>query len=239
MKRNIYNLRYSNLCILAVMLFFATTAAAQNDRTLIRQGNRAYRAQKWVQAETAYRKALSKNRNNPQAVYNLGCALMEQRKDSAAISYLNQAGQMEKSKIRKAMCYHNLGVIMQTHQQYGQAIEAYKQALRNNPADNETRYNLALCKKLLKNNPQKNNQNNKNNKDKNKDKNKNKDKQKQNKDKRNKNQNQQKPNPQKNEMSKDNAEQLLNSAIQQEKATKQKLRKAMGAPRSKTLQKNW
>lgn len=236
----------------AFLLIGGTNAIAQTDRNLIRQGNRAFKSQKWAAAETQYRKAISKNQKNPQAIYNLGCALLAQQKDSLAMVPFGNAAQLESNIFRRSKSYHNMGVVMQNHREYAQAIEYYKMALRCNPQDNETRYNLALCKKLLKNNQQ--NQNNKNNKGKNKndknkdkknDKNKNKDgqnKNDQNKDKQNKNQN--KNNSDKNKqnqekMSRDNAEQLLNAAIQQEKATKRKMQKAMSQPRRKVYDKNW
>ena len=183
----------------AFLLVGGTNAVAQTDRNLIRQGNRAFKSQKWAAAETQYRKAIFKNQKNPQAIYNLGCALLAQQKDSLAMVQFGNAAQLESNIFRRSKSYHNMGVVMQNHREYAQAIEYYKMALRCNPQDNETRYNLALCKKLLKNNQQ--NQNNKNNKDKNKndknkdkknDKNKNKDgqnKNDQNKDKQNKNQN--------------------------------------------------
>lgn len=234
----------------AFLLVGGTNAVAQTDRNLIRQGNRAFKSQKWAAAETQYRKAIFKNQKNPQAIYNLGCALLMQQKDSLAMVQFGNAAQLESNIFRRSKSYHNMGVVMQNHREYAQAIEYYKMALRCNPQDNETRYNLALCKKLLKNNQQ--NQNNKNNKDKNKndknkdkknDKNKNKDgqnKNDQNKDKQNKNQN--KNNSDKNKqnqekMSRDNAEQLLNAAIQQEKATKRKMQKAMSQPRRKVYDK--
>ena len=236
----------------AFLLVGGTNAVAQTDRNLIRQGNRAFKSQKWAAAETQYRKAIYKNQKNPQAIYNLGCALLAQQKDSLAMVQFGNAAQLESNIFRRSKSYHNMGVVMQNHREYAQAIEYYKMALRCNPQDNETRYNLALCKKLLKNNQQ--NQNIKNNKDKNKndknkdkknDKNKNKDgqnKNDQNKDKQNKNQD--KNNSDKNkqnqeEMSRDNAEQLLNAAIQQEKATKRKMQKAMSQPRRKVYDKNW
>ena len=226
-----------------MLLVGTAQAGAQTDRNLIRQGNRAFKSQKWAVAETQYRKAISKNQKNPQAIYNLGCALMAQQKDSMAIQQFTNAAQLETNRLRRAASCHNMGVIMQNHREYAQAIEYYKMALRCNPQDNETRYNLALCKKLLKNNPQNKDQN-KNNKDKNKDKNKdNKDKNddknnKNNKNNNNKNnQNQNQPNQDK--MSRENAEQLLNAAVQQEQATKRKLQKAMSQPRRKAYDKNW
>lgn len=224
-----------------IAIFASSAACAQADRQYIRNGNKLFHQQNYAKAEVEYRKAISKNPNNSQAIYNLGNALLMQQKDSAATSLFQKSGKIEKSKIRKAMSYHNIGVICQKHQMYGEAINAYKEALRNNPNDNETRYNLALCKKLLKNQPKdKNKQNNKqkdkNNKDKNK-KDKNKDKQNnKNKDQDKQDKKQQQP---KDRMSKDNAEQLLNAAMQEEKATQQRISKAMQQAGSRKLQKNW
>lgn len=224
-----------------IAIFASSAAFAQADRQYIRNGNKLFHQQNYAKAEVEYRKAISKNPNNSQAIYNLGNALLMQQKDSAATSLFQKSGKIEKSKIRKAMSYHNIGVICQKHQMYGEAINAYKEALRNNPNDNETRYNLALCKKLLKNQPKdKNKQNNKqkdkNNKDKNK-KDKNQDKQNnKNKDQDKQDKKQQQP---KDRMSKDNAEQLLNAAMQEEKATQQRISKAMQQAGSRKLQKNW
>lgn len=246
----ISSLRLRRLCLLLGLLLVSTVAAlAQNDRTFIRQGNRQYRARKWTAAEVQYRKAIARNANNPQAVYNLGCALMMQQKDSLAMQQFAKSADLQTTnKIRRAKSFHNMGVIMQNHQEFAKAIECYKMALRNNPQDNETRYNLALCKHQLKNQKNQQNQNknksgnDKNNKDKNKQNKKNKD---QNKDqnKQNNNQNKDKNNqsqkPEQDKMSRDNAEQLLNAAVQQEKATKQKMQRAMSQPRRRQYDKNW
>lgn len=229
-------LRLRRLCLLLGLLLVSTVAAlAQNDRTFIRQGNRQYRARKWTAAEVQYRKAIARNANNPQAVYNLGCALMMQQKDSLAMQQFAKSADMQTTnKIRRAKSFHNMGVIMQNHQEFAKAIECYKMALRNNPQDNETRYNLALCKHQLKNQKNQQNQNkNKSGNDKN-----NKDKNKQNKNK-NKDKNNQSQKPEQDKMSRDNAEQLLNAAVQQEKATKQKMQKAMSQPRRRQYDKNW
>lgn len=238
-------LRY--ILVFALMVLGLAKVGAQNDRNFIRQGNCAYHKQKWAAAETQYRKAISKNQKNAQAVYNLGCALMMQQKDSMAMIQFENASKLETNKMRRARSYHNMGVVMQQHQQYAQAIGCYENALRCNPQDNATRYNLALCKKLLKNQKQnKQNDKNKNKKDKNKDKNKdnqnkdqNKSKNKNDKNKNNQNKNNQQNQNNQDKMSKDNAEQLLNAAIQQEKDTKRKMQKAMSQPRRKQYEKNW
>jgi Ca-activated chloride channel family protein len=223
----------AKLMLLGLMLTMFNQVTFAQDRQYIRQGNKLYRQQGFDKAEVEYRKALAKNPRNTQAMYNLGCALMQQQKDSAAIVQFENAGRAETSPIRKSMSYHNMGFICQKHQMYGEAIEAYKESLRNNPNDNETRYNLALCKRMLKQQQQNQNQNQKND-----DKKDNKDKQDQkSQDKQNKN-DQQKQQP-KEQMSKENAEQLLNAAVQEEKATQQRMKKAMQEPRRRQLQKNW
>jgi Ca-activated chloride channel family protein len=215
----------------AVFLLFmlSTVAMAQSDRQLVRQGNKQFRLGNAAEAEVSYRKAVEKNQRNPQANYNLGNALMLQRKDSLAITQLEKAGKLETNPLRRAQAYHNIGVICQQHQLFSEAIEAYKEALRNNPADDETRYNLELCKRQQK--QQQNQQNQGNNKQDKQDK----DKQDQQKQQQQK-QEQQKQDQQ---MSKENAEQLLNAAMQEEKQTQERMKKAQQQPQKRRLEKNW
>ena len=221
--------------LLYLLTLLAVAVSAQADRQYIRSGNKFFRQQNFAKAEVEYRKAVSENSGNAQAIYNLGCALMMQNKDSAAVEQFQRAGQLETSKLRKAKSYHNIGVICQTKKMYAEAINAYKESLRNNPSDNETRYNLALCKRLQKNDPRNNQNKNQNKQNKDKDK-QNKDKQNQNKDKQNQDKNKQQD---KERMSKDNAEQLLNAAMQDEKNTQQRVKDAMHRSRPRKLDKNW
>ena len=225
--------RYAS-AILALMLVSAIPTQAQSDRSNIREGNRLFRSGKHADSEVSYRKAMEKNPRNPQAAYNLGNALFAQKKDSAAVVAYQSGVQLETSAIRKAMGYHNMGVVCQSHKMFSEAIEAYKNALRLNPKDDEARYNLELCKKQHKKQQDKKNQDKKDQKkDQNgKDEKKDQDKKDQNKDK-------QKEKQDKNKMSKDNAEQLLNAAIQQEKNTQKRMKDKMQQPRSRKLDKNW
>lgn len=228
-------MKFLRYILLFMLLAVTGMAQAQSDRQFIRQGNRYYRQHDYVKAEVEYRKALSKNADNPQALYNLGTSLLMQQKDSAAIVQLEKAGSLEKAPLRKASVYHNIGVICQRHNMFGEAIKAYEESLRNNPKDDETRYNLILCKRQQKKQKQNNNNQNKqkqkqdkkqdkDNKDKNKDKNKN---------------NQDKQQNSREKMSRENAEQLLNAAIQQEKATQQRMKEKMQHQGSNKYQKNW
>ena len=238
--------------LLAVSVSLDT--CAQSSRSHIRSGNRLMRGAAEgaaAKAELKYRKATAADAKNPQAMYNLGCALLAQNKDSMAYEMFEKSTKIETSKQRKAMAYHNMGVIMQRQQQYGPAMEQYMQSLRLRPHDNQTRYNYVLCKKLKKdqdnnqngggggqNNDQNKNQDRDKDKNKDKDKDKNKDQNKdQNKDDSQNNQNQEPPKD--GQMSKENAEQLLNAAVQEEKATQQRLQKAMSQPRRRNIEKNW
>lgn len=206
---------------------------AQNDRDYIRSGNRYFHSKEYAKAEAQYRKAITKNGGNTIALYNLGNALLAQGKPKDAMKMYEKMTQMEKNKIRLAKAYHNMGVIFQSQKNFQEAINCYKNALRRNPHDNETRYNLALCQRQQKDNPpQKNKQQDKKN-NKNKDKGNNKDKDSKEKDR----QKQQQSNNQ-NQMSKDNAEQLLNAVMQDERSIQDKMKK-MQRTGGKSLEKNW
>ena len=223
--------------ILFLFVLFSLTVNAQSDRRLVREGNYLYQQKNFAKAEISYRKALSKNKLNSQALYNVGCFLLMQNKDSAAIVQFEKASKLEHNEFRKSKSFHNIGFICQSHKMYEQAIAAYKESLRLNPKDNETRYNLVLCKHLLKKHGSKQKQQKKQRQNRqNKDKSGQKRQAQENKSQNKQNKKNQSPIE---KMSKENAEQLLNAAIQEEQATQQKLKKSMQQPRSKHLLKNW
>jgi Ca-activated chloride channel family protein len=228
----------SKKAVAAMLLLMAVSASAQTDRQYVRQGNKQFQTGDFGNAEVSYRKAIEKNPRNPQAVYNLGNALLAQNKDSAAVVQFESAAKLETNPLRKYQSFHNLGVICQSHKMYGEAIEAYKNALRLNPNDDETRYNLVLCQRQK----QKQDQNQQNQDQQNKDDQKQDQKQdQQNKDDQDKKdqQEQQKKEQSKPQMSKENAEQLLNAAMQQEKQTQDRMKKAQQQPQRRSIQKNW
>jgi Ca-activated chloride channel family protein len=239
MLKNVSLFKRNKKAVVAVLfLLVATGVQAQGDRLLVRQGNKQFRAGNYAEAEVSYRKAVEKNPRNAQAHYNLGNALLGQRKDSAAVVQFENAAKQETNPMRKAQSYHNIGVICQGQKQYAQAIEAYKEALRNNPTDDETRYNLELCKRQQQQQQNQQNQQNKDNKD-NKDKKDQKDKQDQQKQQDKKEQKQDQQQQQKQQMSRENAEQMLNAAIQEEKQTQERMKKAQQQPNRRRLEKNW
>ena len=228
-----------------LLVFLPLLANAQSDRQLIRQGNKQFRAGNYAESEVLYRKAVEKNPRNSQAYFNLGNALLGQRKDSSAVSQFEASAKLETNPIRKAKAYHNMGVVCQGKKMFGEAIEAYKEALRNNPTDDETRYNLALCKRQQQQQQQNQDNQQNQNKDQKQDKDK-QDKDKQDKDKQDqqkqdqqkKDQQKQQQQQQKQQMSRENAEQMLNAAIQEEKQTQERMKKAQ-QPNNRKLEKNW
>ena len=219
-----------------LLLLVAMSVSAQTDRQYIRQGNKQFNAGDYPNAEVSYRKAVEKNPKNPQAAYNLGNALLAQKKDSAAIEQFQNASKLETNPLRKYQSFHNIGVICQSHKMYGEAIEAYKNALRLNPADDETRYNLILCKHEKQKQDQNKQNQDQNKQDQKQEDKKDQQKEDQNKDKDKQDQKKEQPKPQ---MSKDNAEQLLNAAMQQEKQTQDRLKKAQQQPQRRNILKNW
>jgi Ca-activated chloride channel family protein len=214
------------------LLMVSVSTFAQTDRQYLRQGNKQFNAGDYANAEVSYRKAIEKNPRNPQAIYNLGNALMAQKKDSASIEQFQNAAKLETNPLRKYQSFHNIGVICQSHKMYGEAIESYKSALRLNPDDDETRYNLVLCKHQKQKQDQKKQDQQQNKNDQKKDDK----KEQQQQDQKKQDKQQEKPKPQ---MSKDNAEQLLNAAMQQEKQTQDRLKKAQQQPQRRNILKNW
>lgn len=217
------------------MLFIATGAMAQKEeREYIRKGNRNFKDSVFVDAEINYRKALDVNPSSTVAMYNLGNTLANQQKFQEAMEQYQVAADIEKDKMKLSKIYHNAGVIFQSAKEYAQAIEAYKQSLRNNPEDDETRYNLALAQKLLQNQ-----QDNQDQDQENKDQQQQDQQQDQNQDQQQQNQEQPQPEEKDNQMSKENAEQMLNSVTQDEKEVQEKVQQKQQVMQGQRLEKDW
>lgn len=225
---------------MVLLLFMAVSVSAQKaERDFIRKGNHFFKDSVYVDAEVNYRKALEANPQSTVSMFNLGNTLTQQNKLQEAMEQYVGATKVEKGKSNLAQIYHNMGVIFHSQKDYAKAVEAYKQSLRNNPKDDETRYNLALAQKMLKDQQQdQQNQNQDQNKQ---DQQKEQDKKDQNKQDQKQNQDQQqKSQPEKkdNEMSKENAEQLLNSVMQDEKDIQDKVKKQQVLQGGR-LEKDW
>lgn len=227
---------------MVLLLLLAVSASAQKaERDYIRKGNRFFKDSVYVDAEVNYRKALEVNPKSTVSMYNLGNTLAQQNKLQEAMEQYVGATKIEKDKSNLAQIYHNMGVIFHSQKDYAKAVEAYKESLRNNPKDDETRYNLALAQKQLQDQQKNQDQNQDQNQDK-QDQQKEQDKrQDQKKDQpQNQDQQQQPSQPEKkdNKMSKENAEQLLNSVMQDEKDVQDKVKKQQVIQGGR-LEKDW
>lgn len=220
------------LCLAVNVVF-----AQKTDRDYLRSGNKLYNDSLFIKAEVDYRKALEINPKSTDAMFNLGNALLMQQKAKEAMEQYESVSKIEKDKSKLAQIYHNMGVILQSSKQYPQCIEAYKESLRNNPKDDETRYNLALAQKLLKDQQQ---QQQNQDQQQQQQQEQQQDQQEQNKDQQEQEQKDQQQQQQqnKNEMSKENAQQLLNAVMQDEKNVQDKVKKQIQI-QGKKLEKDW
>lgn len=191
----------------------------------------------YSQKESKYREGASKSKNRSEDLYNLGNSIYKQEAyDESKDFYINAIEKsVDKSERHKA--FHNLGNVLMKEKNYSGAVEAYKNALRNNPKDQQTRYNLALAKEMLDKNPPPDNQNDKNNQNQNQN-NQNQNNQNQNQDNNNagndesenqspdQGENQKDTNPynQQKGMSKQHIENMLKAVENQEKGTQKKVK---------------
>lgn len=214
------------------------TATAQTaEWQLMHRGNAAFRAHNYDAAATLYREALHHNPHSARALFNLGDTYLAKGDARAADSLYLEASRLEKNAQVKSMAFHNRGYIRQKmaladrerqQQLLRDAIEQYKQALRLNPRDNDTRYNLALCQKQLKDSQQ--SQQQKKKKDKQQPQPQQKQQQQQQQE-----QTQQQPQPSKSD--REQNERYANLAKQAEQKALQKINNRQ--PRQRTLNKNW
>ncbi len=137
----------------------AEKKALSESRNLTWEGNQNLNTNKFVEAEIDYRRAISKSDKNAAAPYNLGNAYYNNATYGEAFGRYKEAGQAATTKADKHMAFHNMGNVFMKRKEYQKAVEAYKNALRNNPTDEETRYNLALAKEMLKKDQQNQDQN--------------------------------------------------------------------------------
>ncbi|MGL5563998.1 MAG: tetratricopeptide repeat protein [Tannerellaceae bacterium] len=216
-----------------LLCVISTSAYAQKaERSHIKDGNKFYESEKYTESEIEYRKAIEVNPKSEIGYYNLGNAMYKQGKFPEAVQEYEKIIPTVEDKAMLARLWHNVGDIQLQNKDYGKAVEAFKSSLRNNPLDDETRYNLAFAQKKLQD------QQNEQNKDDQQNQDQQDQKDEQNKDEQNQEQQQQDQNQdnQKNktqeqqqqneQMSQDNAQQILNAFLQDEKDTQEKVKKA-------------
>ncbi len=225
----------------AVLFLILTIALnAQSHRSLINDGVDLYKEGKFADAEVNFKKGLEKKPDLFQGHFNLGDSYYKQGRYEEAIQSYKNALSFTQDNLNKAKVFHNIGNALLKSQKYEESIDAYKNALKLNPNDEETKYNLSYALNLLK---QKQNQNQKN-----QDKNQNKqnDDKKNNQDKNNQdNQNQKdkeqnkrnQQQQQKNQITKEDAQRILEALKNNEQDLQKKLRRIKG--RAVVVDKDW
>ncbi|MBI3139715.1 MAG: tetratricopeptide repeat protein [Sphingobacteriales bacterium] len=145
------------ICFIIPVLLAAAPAGAQQEEKTIRQGNEYYRQQQFDKAETAYQKALEENPASDKAKFNLSSSLLKQGKKEEALKGFAELADKVKGKDQKSRAFYNKGVVLTQQQKLEESIEAYKNALRQDPTDKEARENLqkALLELKKKNPPKK------------------------------------------------------------------------------------
>ena len=209
---------------------------AQQEAPDVRKGNRAYNSENYTEAEVNYHRALDKNEQSFEAHFNLGDALFRQEKYPEALEQYVQAEKCLKAndKLRKeelqnrlAATYHNIGNALYAQQQYDKAVNAYQQSLRNNPKDNDTRYNLVKAMQQLQ----------QQNQDQQQDKNQQQNDSTQQQEQQQQEQQNQQQQQQEQQMDQETAEQILQALEQDEQETQEKLQRQQGKKRR--VEKEW
>ncbi|MDE6114573.1 MAG: tetratricopeptide repeat protein [Muribaculum sp.] len=240
--------------------------STRKERNFIREGNKYYEEKRFADAEVAYRKALEENAASEIAMYNLATSLIRQSGSAnpnegnnpmaEAQTLLQNVAQSAQDISVAENAFYNLGNMAFNQQQYDQAINMYKGALRKNPDNDKARENLRLAqlKKQQQEQQQQNKDQNKDqdkqdqnqdqqqqqNQDQDKDKDKDQDKQDQNQQKQD--QKQQPPQQQQGGISDANADKILKAMENEENATRRKvqeMKKKEAGASSRPVGKQW
>lgn len=232
------------LTVLAALLVLSPAIlSAQSDRSEVRAGNRDFKKGQYREAEIDYKRALIADSASVTAKYNLGNALYKAESYNEAELYFKNLGDTLKnlSKSKASDYFHNSGNLALKQKKYQEAVEAFKESLRLQPDNFETKSNLAYAQKMLKDQQQQqqNQQNQQNqdqqqNNDQNQDQNQN-----QNQDQQ-QNDNQQQQQQNQPQISPQAAQQMLQAIEDKEKQTQDKVKKAKALQqKSKEKEKNW
>jgi len=142
----------SDFLFLFICVLFISTPLhtfSQSEKKEIRQGNDEYKTGKFSEAEISYRKALEKSSTSFSGNFNLGNSLYKQDKNEEALRYFENSVNSASGNEKKAAALHNLGNTYLKNKKYQEAVDKYKESLRLNPGDKDTRYNLAYAQNMI------------------------------------------------------------------------------------------
>lgn len=227
----------STLIYIASLMVIVSSAFSQKERKYIRSGNNDYNEGKYEDSELSYRKAIENHTDSTdgyKATFNLGDALFKQEKYPEAINQFNVLANQQSNKEDKAKIYHNLGNSYLVSGELEKSIDAYKNALRNNPSDKETKYNLAYAQKMLQQQQQQQNQEQQQQNQEQQEQ-----QQQQQQDQQDKQDQEQQSQPQEQKMSKEEAEQMLQAVDKDDKDVQEKLKKIQKQYTKVKNEKDW
>jgi Ca-activated chloride channel homolog len=138
------------VALLFAGLFQVNDVMGQSENRFIRKGNKAFEESDYQKAEVEYRRALEKNDNSFKGEFNLGSVLYQQENFDEAAKAFSRISEQANEAENKAGAFYNLGNSLMNKQEYEAAIEAYKNALRQNPDDFNSKYNLEFAMHQLK-----------------------------------------------------------------------------------------
>ena len=229
---------------IASILFFLVSscmvANAQNKKNLIKDGNKLYTDSSFNMAEIKYRKALEKDQDYFNASFNLADAIYKQERFEESTSLFDALKDNARNNIDLANINHNLGNSLMKENKTDLAIEAYKNALRQNPKDEETRYNLAYAQKIKKQEQEQKNQDKQDQEKQEQDKqDQEQEKQDQEKQEQKKQDQEKQEQQEQDKMSKEDAEKMLEALQQREKEIQEKLQKKKVKGQKVKILKDW
>jgi len=232
------------LVLTALFLLLPLFAYSQGDKKFIRQGNREYEKNKYAESEVYYRRAIDKNKESSDAVFNSGDALYKQDKFVDAGKQFADNHDMNDNSKKKSASLYNLGNSLLMADKVKESIDAFKGSLRLNPDNMEAKYNLAYAQDLLREQEQEQQQQQQQQQDQqNQDQNKDQQNQQDNKDNKNsenqQQQDQQKEQQQQQGISKEDAERVLNALANDEKNVQEKVKLAKALKEKTRTIKNW
>jgi len=232
-----------------IILFFLMSfnSFAQNKKSFLRDGNELYADSSYNEAEMQYRKSLEKDQDYFNASFNLADAVYKQERYEESSALFDALKDNAPTETDLAKVYHNLGNSLVKEQKLEEAIEAYKNALRINPKDKDTRHNLAVThKQKQQQEKEQENKDEKNEQEKDKE-GENKEEEKENKEQEQSQENKEqqeekkesKPEEKKEEMSKETAEKMLEAIQQKEKELQEELQKKKVKGKRVKVLKDW
>lgn len=141
--------KMKKLIHISFLLLLALPLFGQKEKLYIKEGLQSHNDGDYEKAASLFYDALDEKGNSWEAIYNLGNNFFKQENYEKAAAEYQKASNLIEDASYKSKAFHNLGNALLMDQKIKESIEAYKDALRLNPKDDETRFNLAVAKKLL------------------------------------------------------------------------------------------